>query len=70
MFKDVNLLKDLAKGKKGESIREGLLNLCICNTVVPEKDPNFFQGIKYEASSPDEATLVDAAKNLGFVLEV
>jgi hypothetical protein len=29
-----------------------------------------FQGILYEADSPDEATLVEAAKNLGFVLSV
>lgn len=50
---------------------------------MPEKDAKYFKGmpgvtkknlnilgIKYEASSPDEATLVDAAKNLGYILEV
>eukprot|EP01126_Amoeba_proteus_P053769 TRINITY_DN6574_c0_g1_i2.p1 TRINITY_DN6574_c0_g1~~TRINITY_DN6574_c0_g1_i2.p1 ORF type:complete len:1109 (+),score=201.35 TRINITY_DN6574_c0_g1_i2:189-3329(+) len=68
-FRDPVLHQDLKSASHGWAIRESLLNMCICNTVVPETDAKAYMGIRYEASSPDEATLVDAAKNLGFILE-
>ncbi|XP_025087156.1 LOW QUALITY PROTEIN: probable phospholipid-transporting ATPase IA [Pomacea canaliculata] len=46
-------------------IREFLVMLCVCHTVVPERHEA--GEINYLASSPDEAALVKAARNLGFV---
>uniref|UniRef100_A0A673SX93 Phospholipid-transporting ATPase n=1 Tax=Suricata suricatta TaxID=37032 RepID=A0A673SX93_SURSU len=45
-------------------IKEFLTLLCVCHTVVPERDGN---KITYQASSPDEAALVKGVKTLGFV---
>ncbi|KJE89012.1 ATPase [Capsaspora owczarzaki ATCC 30864] len=39
--------------------------LAICHTVVPEETEA--GGLEYKAQSPDEAALVSAAKNFGFV---
>uniref|UniRef100_A0A8B9WMA2 Phospholipid-transporting ATPase n=1 Tax=Bos mutus grunniens TaxID=30521 RepID=A0A8B9WMA2_BOSMU len=47
-----------------EYIKEFLTLLCVCHTVVPEREGN---NINYQASSPDEAALVKGAKKLGFV---
>uniref|UniRef100_A0A4W2HGR7 Phospholipid-transporting ATPase n=1 Tax=Bos indicus x Bos taurus TaxID=30522 RepID=A0A4W2HGR7_BOBOX len=47
-----------------EYIKEFLTLLCVCHTVVPEREGN---NISYQASSPDEAALVKGAKKLGFV---
>ncbi|KAK6173412.1 hypothetical protein SNE40_016867 [Patella caerulea] len=47
-------------------IRDFLTLLAICHTVVPERHPDT-NTITYQAASPDEAALVDAAKKLGFV---
>ncbi|XP_071847551.1 probable phospholipid-transporting ATPase IA isoform X3 [Apostichopus japonicus] len=46
-------------------IRMFLTMLAVCHTVVPEKDEDSDE-IKYQASSPDEGALVDAAARLGF----
>jgi hypothetical protein len=32
-------------GEKGFYIRESILNLAICNTVIPEEDESSFKGI-------------------------
>lgn len=64
-FNDHTLLDNLQKGyETSESIREFLVLLAVCHTVVPEKHG---EEITYLASSPDEAALVKGAKNLGFV---
>jgi magnesium-transporting ATPase (P-type) len=39
--------------------------LAVCHTVIPERDPKNHNKIIYQASSPDEAALVKAAKHLG-----
>jgi phospholipid-translocating P-type ATPase (flippase) len=48
-----------------QDIRRLLVLLAICHTVIPERDPKNPKGIIYQASSPDEAALVKAARHLG-----
>ena len=45
------------------SIEEYVLSLAICHTVIPEKDKD--NNITYNASSPDELSIVNAAKYFG-----
>uniref|UniRef100_A0A4W3IH37 Phospholipid-transporting ATPase n=1 Tax=Callorhinchus milii TaxID=7868 RepID=A0A4W3IH37_CALMI len=45
-------------------IREFITMMAVCHTAVPEKHGD---QIIYQASSPDEGALVNAAKELGFV---
>ncbi|XP_023570818.1 phospholipid-transporting ATPase IB [Octodon degus] len=62
---DPTLLANIKNGHPTEEyIKEFFILLCVCNTVLPERDGN---NIIYQASSPDEAALVKGAKNLGFV---
>ncbi|XP_042541439.1 phospholipid-transporting ATPase IB-like [Dipodomys spectabilis] len=64
-FNDPALLENFEKGHPTEGyIKEFFTLLCVCHTVIPEKEGN---NIIYQASSPDEAALVKGAKNLGFV---
>uniref|UniRef100_H0XU14 Phospholipid-transporting ATPase n=1 Tax=Otolemur garnettii TaxID=30611 RepID=H0XU14_OTOGA len=64
-FNDPKLLENVANGHPTEHyINEFFILLCVCHTVIPERDGN---NITYQASSPDEAALVKGAKNLGFV---
>lgn len=52
---------------QGEAIREFLTLLAVCHTVIPEvKD----EKIIYQASSPDEAALVEGAEELGYRFHV
>ncbi|XP_072832128.1 phospholipid-transporting ATPase IB-like isoform X1 [Vicugna pacos] len=64
-FNDPTLLRNLKNNHPTKAcIKEFLTLLCVCHTVVPERDGN---NINYQASSPDEAALVKGAKKLGFV---
>lgn len=47
---------------------EFLILLAVCHTVIPETDDE--GNIIYQASSPDEAALVNAASDLGFIFHV
>lgn len=40
--------------------------LSLCHTVMPRKTDN---RLEYQAQSPDEAALVSAARNFGFVFQ-
>ena len=42
-----------------------LILLAVCHTVIPEIDEN--KKLRYQASSPDEAALVNGAKSLGYI---
>lgn len=42
------------------------LLLSVCHTAIPEDDPDSPHGIRYQAASPDEGALVEAARQLGF----
>ncbi|KAH0786412.1 phospholipid-translocating P-type ATPase, flippase family protein [Histomonas meleagridis] len=41
--------------------------LCLCHSVVPEKDPTKPYGISFQASSPDEIAIVSAAADFGYI---
>ena len=61
-----------------ELAREFLLSLVLCNTVNPQRPRQVSSaipvdesdaGIMYQAGSPDEAALVEAARRIGVVLQ-
>lgn len=68
VFSFSNLQDNLAAGHEtGRVIREFLTLLATCHTVIPEyKD----EKITYQASSPDEAALVQGADVLGYTFVV
>ncbi len=43
--------------------------LALCHTVLPSKESEGSDKLVYNAQSPDEAALVSAAKNFGFVFK-
>lgn len=61
-FFDSKLLKDVQKGDKECDLFFRLLSLC--HTVMPEEKKGV---LVYQAQSPDEGALVEAARNFGFV---
>lgn len=64
-FNDPRLLQNLRSGHPtAEVAREFLVLLAVCHTVVPEYDDS--GKLIYQASSPDEAALVSAARFFGF----
>ncbi|XP_077724457.1 phospholipid-transporting ATPase IB-like isoform X2 [Canis aureus] len=64
-FNDPTLLQNFENGHPTKDyIKEFLTLLCVCHTVIPERDED---KIIYQASSPDEAALVKWVKKLGFV---
>lgn len=48
-------------------VEQFLINLAVCNTVVPGTDPKTGE-VQYQASSPDEEALVQGAAYLGYRL--
>ena len=70
-FSDKSLLQNLNNNHATAShIRNFLLLLAACHTVVPDTDtnpdaPENPDAILYQASSPDEKALVEAARKLG-----
>jgi phospholipid-transporting ATPase len=56
-------LEDLQNPERREMIEEFLTILSVCHTVIPEEAEN--GEVKYQASSPDEAALVTAARYMG-----
>jgi phospholipid-transporting ATPase len=65
-YKTFDELKFEEKRGDGKLISEFLLLLAVCHTVIPEKSANDDK-IIYQASSPDEAALVDGARKLGYL---
>ncbi|KAL6061509.1 Phospholipid-transporting ATPase [Balamuthia mandrillaris] len=66
----MNLLHDDDDQQISSETKEFFRLLALCHTVIIEKLGEEEQStIKYQASSPDEAALVDAAAKLGFVLK-
>ncbi|XP_065355630.1 probable phospholipid-transporting ATPase IA isoform X1 [Calliphora vicina] len=57
----------LSKHQSSKIIKEFLVLLSVCHTVIPEKNPD--GTITYHAASPDERALVDGAKQYGFVFD-
>jgi len=52
------------------TVREFCEMMAVCHTVVPELDPRAPSGVRYQASSPDEAALVKGAAALGYTFLV
>ncbi|XP_073997517.1 ATPase phospholipid transporting 8A1 isoform X3 [Rhodnius prolixus] len=50
------------------TIREFLILMSICHTVIPEK-VQFGNEVIYHASSPDERALLQGARNMGFIFD-
>ncbi|TKA79649.1 hypothetical protein B0A55_03429 [Friedmanniomyces simplex] len=44
-----------------------ILSMALCHTCLPERDGDGDDALSYQASSPDELALVQAARDLGFV---
>lgn len=44
-----------------------ILSMALCHTCLPERDEADDESISYQASSPDELALVQAARELGYV---
>ncbi|KAK7479211.1 hypothetical protein BaRGS_00029555, partial [Batillaria attramentaria] len=66
-FNDGSLIYNLRSNHvTADVIRDFMVLMAVCHTVVPERDP-LTGDIHYLASSPDEAALVQAARSLGFV---
>ena len=53
--------------QNSKTITQFLTLLAVCHTVIPEADEEIPGKIRYQASSPDEAALVDGAATLGFL---
>ncbi|KHJ46745.1 phospholipid-translocating P-type ATPase, flippase [Trichuris suis] len=67
-FDDPSLLRNLSSRHiTAPVIREFLVMMATCHTVVPEKTSVENGELTYQASSPDEGALVRGAKELGFV---
>ncbi|XP_041465604.1 probable phospholipid-transporting ATPase IM [Lytechinus variegatus] len=64
-FYDPSLLDSVQRGDKHCWLFFRLLSLC--HTVMPETDAD--GNLAYQAQSPDEAALVGAARNFGFVFK-
>jgi phospholipid-transporting ATPase len=67
-YYDFNRLqKHKESGPNATLIHEFLSLLAVCHTVIPEHDESDPGKLTYQASSPDEAALVDGAKALGYL---
>ena len=67
-FKDDNFM-NIIKNNPPKEIMHFLWLLGICHSVIPEKDPTKPYGIAFQASSPDEAALVSAAADFGYIFK-
>ncbi|KAJ3272622.1 hypothetical protein HDV01_005369 [Terramyces sp. JEL0728] len=61
-----DLKENLQKGPNQAILNNFLALLSVCHTVIPERDDANPSIVKYQASSPDEAALVEGAKQLGY----
>ncbi|KAH6565483.1 hypothetical protein BASA62_007225 [Batrachochytrium salamandrivorans] len=61
------LVEHRDKHENSKLIREFLTMLSVCHTVIPESEENNPGKITYQASSPDEAALVEGASSLGYL---
>lgn len=65
---EIPLIQDLREGgENSNTIREFMILMSICHTVIPEKTQ--FDEVIYHASSPDERALLQGARSLGFVFD-
>jgi phospholipid-transporting ATPase len=63
----IPLIENLKNGhKSANEIREFLILLSVCHTVIPEVSDD---GYLYHAASPDERALVYGASRLGYIFQ-
>ncbi|XP_037661950.1 phospholipid-transporting ATPase IC [Choloepus didactylus] len=62
-FYDHYLIEQIQSGKESE-VRQFFFLLAVCHTVMVERTDG---QLNYQAASPDEGALVNAARNFGFV---
>lgn len=67
-FKDDAFMK-LLEGDTPVEIKHFLWMLSVCHAVIPEPDPKKPYGIAFQASSPDEGALVNAAADFGYLFK-
>ncbi|XP_054269311.1 probable phospholipid-transporting ATPase IA isoform X3 [Macrosteles quadrilineatus] len=66
---DSLLIQHLKRNDKlSQTIRDFMVLMSVCHTVIPEKQPDN-NDIIYHASSPDERALLQGAKAFGFVFD-
>lgn len=65
-FVDKQFYHDWEEGENKDNITNFVEALALCHTVIPEPDQNEPGKIIYNASSPDELALVNAAKFFGY----
>jgi phospholipid-translocating P-type ATPase (flippase) len=68
-FKDDAFFGHLRSGRTPVEISRFLWLLSVCHSVVTEPNEESEYGVNYMASSPDEAALVAAAADLGYVFK-
>ncbi|KAJ3065340.1 hypothetical protein HDU98_011284 [Podochytrium sp. JEL0797] len=70
-FVDPQLTKELGNMNHPQyaPLRDFFTSLAVCHSVLISKDENHVDGFKYNAQSPDEAALVQAARDVGFVFK-
>ncbi|XP_074026035.1 ATPase phospholipid transporting 8A1 isoform X3 [Leptinotarsa decemlineata] len=67
-FEDSILVQNLKQGgKDADLLKDLLVLLSVCHTVIPEKMPD--GSIVYHAASPDERALVYGASKYGYIFE-
>lgn len=65
-FVDKKFYQDWEEGENKQNITNFVEALALCHTVIPEPDQKEPGKINYNASSPDELALVNAAKFFGY----
>ncbi len=63
-FRDRDIENDLAKGPRAALLQDFMTTLSVCHTVLVEHEKGHYA---YNAESPDEAALVNAAQQFGWV---
>jgi phospholipid-transporting ATPase len=63
-FRDLSIEGDIAAGPRSALLQDFMTTLSVCHTVLVEQEKGHY---KYNAESPDEAALVEAAQQFGWV---
>jgi phospholipid-transporting ATPase len=67
VWTDTSLQDDMAaEDAQARNIKDVMLVMALCHTVIPERDRHDGEKIVYQAASPDEGALVRAAVHFGY----
>ena len=67
-FKDKRFY-EILNGDPPPLISHFMWMLSVCHSVIPEDDPSKPYGVAFQASSPDEGALVNAAADFGYIFK-